>query len=410
MKQLDNFLKESLEKQREEGLFREVNNKVIQESEISFCGNDYLGLAKLSLEGYLTRENLEQNTSSTSENLKSLTLSSLVGSSGSRLTSGSHAIHIELERFIAEWKGTEAALVFNCGYMANLGLLSSLLSPRDVVYCDKLNHSSLNDGVRISKCKKYIYQHNDMEHLEDLLRSTRERSEKALIITDTVFGMDGDLAKIAEITELSKKYNCSVYVDEAHGTGVFGKQGSGYIEELSEKKLIDKKDIAIQMGTLSKAIGLEGGYIAGSQDLIDFVKNKCRTFIYTTAFSPLIAKLALENLKLASFDSSLRNKLWENIAYFREKLGAIDGLRWSNAETPIFLLFPYEEGEGKLSKTSIDKTLELSAKLKEQGLIAVAIRPPTSETPRIRITLSAAHSKEDLDLLIEALSSQICYI
>ncbi len=369
MKILSEFLTESLESIKEENLYRTTGDKVYKETDLIFSSNDYLGLAK-------RKANPKNN--------------SRIGSGGSRLTTGTHQIHHDVEDYIAKWKGAEAAIIFSSGYMANIGVLAALMNPRDVVYSDELNHSSLLDGIRLSKVNKYIYRHNDTEHLESLLKSTRSKKQKALIVTDTVFGMDGDKAKLNELSRLAKEYNASLYVDEAHGTGILGKTGAGLVEEAS----LNHNEVEIQMGTLSKAVGAEGGYVVGSKDLIRFIKNKCRSFIYTTSMSPFIMQEILDNLKVIAEDNALREKLWENIEYLRSKLKDTK-LKWQNEGTAIFPVF--------LGDTT--KTLEASAKLKEAGIIIPAIRPPTAPTARLRLTLSAAHSHEDIDKLVEALES-----
>ena len=234
---LKKFLSETLSKLKEENLYRTTEDKIAKKGELVFSSNDYLGF----------------NT----------------GSTGSRLTNGTHEIHEELEKLVAKWKSTEAAVCFSSGYMANLGTISALLNPRDIAYTDALNHACIMDGIRLSKANKFLYHHNDMEHLENLLEKTRTRYSKALILSDSIFSMEGDKARLKKIVELAKKYNASVYLDEAHGTGVLGKTGAGLAEELGLTK-----DVDIQMGTFSKALSSDGAYVAGSQDLIDFIKNK----------------------------------------------------------------------------------------------------------------------------------------
>lgn len=368
MKSVAEYIQETLGKIKEENLYRTTGDKIYKESDLIFSYNDYLGLATRKANG-----NNQQ----------------VIGSGGSRLTTGTHQIHKDVEDYIAKWKNAEAAIVFSSGYLANLGTLSALLSPRDVVYSDAYNHASLLDGIRLSKTNKYIYHHNDMEHLESLLKTTRNKREKALIVTDSVFGMDGDKAKLNKISDLAKEHNASVYVDEAHGTGVLGDTGAGLIEECG----LNHQDIEIQMGTLSKAVGVEGAYVVGSHELIDFIKNKCRSFIYTTAPSPFIMQEILHNLEEVVGNKKLREKLWSNIEYFRQGLGKLSNLEWQNEGTAIFPVFVGD----------VTRTLECSQKLREHGVIVPAIRPPTAPTPRLRITISAAHDTKDMDYLLKLL-------
>lgn len=385
---LDKFLAEELEKLKKQNLYRELKlsiEKSVSKEYISFGSNDYLGFAET------------------------------IGSSGSRLTSGTHAIHLDLEKYVAEWKKTESAIVFGSGYLANVGTLSALLGPKDVAYADSLNHACIFDGIRLSKAKKYIYQHNDTSHLENLLLKTRRKSEKSLIVTDSVFSMDGDKAKLAELVKLSKIYDCSIYLDEAHATGVLGCTGAGLLEECVEKHQFHHKDIDVQMGTFSKAIGAEGAYVAGSRDLIDYLRNKARTFIFSTAPSPFVMEKVFKNLKENIQNPSLRRHLHDNISQLRrlffenpkfiygypsdDKFSSqnmVKNIFWTNEETAIFAIFVGD----------LDKTLEISHKLQNHGILIPAIRPPTVDKPRLRVCVSAANTHEQLDKLVRVLSDQ----
>lgn len=372
---LKEFLKDSLKKIEDAHLTR----KTIcydKEKLISFTSNDYLGLGK--------------------KKIKELPEAMLIGSTGSRITTGTNPIHEELEQFVADWKGVEAALSFNCGYMANLGTIGALLSPRDVIFSDELNHSCINEGIRLSGAKKFFYKHNDIKHLEELLEKHRDKAKKAIVITNTVFSMDGDRARIKEIVALKKKYEFSIYVDEAHSSGIFASNGAGLIKELVEKGEITKDDVEIHMGTFSKAVAVEGGYVAGSRDLIEFLKNTAKSFIFTTAFSPVIASLILENLKEISSKQDLRIKLHSNIEYFRQKLlnSKIKKENWSNESTSIFSI--------RVGDT--EETLAAAKTLLEAGLLVMAIRKPSVPFPRLRVTLSAMHNEEDIDKLMDKLN------
>lgn len=371
---LKSFLEGELKILEEKNLLRKISD-YSQNKLINFSSNDYLGLA----EGKVSPAEVPPHD---------------IGSSGSRLTTGTHPIHLELEQYVCEWKKTEAALVFSSGYLANTGAIAALMGPQDVIFSDELNHACIFDGIRLSGAKKFFYKHNDTGHLKELLETHRQNYQKAMVITDSVFSMDGDKAKLDEIVFLKKFFDFFIYVDEAHGSGILGTNGSGLVEELTEKNLIQKEDIEIQMGTFSKAIGVEGAYIAGSKKLIDFLLNSARTFMFSTAPSPFICSLILKNLKTAIDKAELRAKLHENILYTRNLLEAEHLQDWSNDGTAIFAVFVGD----------IEKTLSISNQLVAAGFLVLGIRPPTVTSPRLRICISAKHSKEDISKLIKTIS------
>ncbi len=386
MQSLSEFLTKVNQELKNTNLFRNIEDKVISAKEISFSGNDYLGLAR---EHY------------------SAGITDYWGSTGSRLTTGTHQIHLDLEKLLARWKKTEAAILFSSGYMANLGAISVLLDSRDVVFVDEVAHACIYEGIRLSKARKQIFRHNDVAHLEQLLAKSRNDGEKALIITDSVFSMDGDRAPLVEISKLAQRYNASLYVDEAHGAGVLGARGAGLVEELIDEGLLKAGDVEIQMGTFSKAIGLEGGYIAGSEELITYLRNKARTFIYSTAAAPIVVAEAYERVRRL-YDGELldrREKLIANIEYFREQIAAKGYSTYHNAcpiaeadtkpkvyndLTAIFAVFVGDT----------DKTMAVAAKLRKAGIFVTPIRPPTVKQARLRISMSARHSKEQIDKLL----------
>ncbi len=371
---LESFLEEELKILEGKNLLRQVTD-YSKKNLINFSSNDYLGLA----------ENKVAPATITSHD---------IGSSGSRLTTGTHPIHLELEQYICEWKNSEAALVFSSGYLANSGAIPALMGPQDVIFSDELNHACIFDGIRLSGAKKFFYKHNDTAHLKELLETNRHKFQKAMVITDSVFSMDGDKAKLDEIVFLKKFFDFFIYVDEAHGSGILGSNGSGLVEELTEKNLIHKEDIEIQMGTFSKAIGVEGAYIAGSKKLIDFLLNSARTFMFSTSPSPFICSRILINLKAAINKPALRAKLHENILYTRNLLEAEQVQDWSNDFTAIFAVFVGD----------VEKTLDISKQLLDAGLLVLPIRPPTVTSPRLRVCISAKHSKEDISKLIKIIA------
>lgn len=309
-----------------------------------------------------------------------------VGSGGSRLTTGSNLIHRDLEIALAEFKRTESSMVFNTGYMTNLGTIAGLTDENWTVFCDRLNHASIVDGCRLSKARLIVYKHCDVDDLEKKL--ARYKGNNNLIVTDGVFSMDGDIAPLDKIVRLAKKHGALTMVDDAHATGVIGESGSGTAEYFG----IDGVDI--QMGTLSKALAGEGGYIAGKAELIDYLRQKAKSFIYSTSLSPAVTAVAIEAIKIIKDDRSSRGRLLENANWFRGQLREL-GFDVLNGATPII---PVIIGDADLA-------VDFSKKLAEAGLYIPAIRPPTvpRNTSRLRITLMATHTREDLSCAIEAL-------
>jgi 8-amino-7-oxononanoate synthase len=371
---LEDFFKEKIADLKSKNLYR--SEKIYRSQGwdlIDFSSNDYLGLAKQAPTNIDPQE--------------------YHGSSGSRLLTGTHAIHQELEQEIASWKKTEAAIFFGSGYLANIGTIPALADPHDVIFCDELNHACIIDGIRLSGAKKFFYKHKNAEHLEELIKTHRSHYKKAYIVSDSVFSMDGDKAEIEILSALGKKYNLNLYLDEAHATGIFGHTGAGLVEEYVDRKLITPSEIAIQMGTFSKAIGVEGGYIAGSSLLIDFLKNSARSFIFSTAPSPFIAKRILENIKSIRSNPSQRLALHKNITYLKNEL-LKKNIPFQNQDTSIFIL-PCKTNQAALEKS----TLLINA-----GILVLAVRYPTVSTPRLRVCLSATHTPKNIDFLVKNLA------
>jgi len=338
---------------------------------ISFCSNNYLGLCN-------------------HPKVKKAAIGAIekygVGAGASRLISGNFALHEELEQRIARFKGTEAAAVFPTGYMTNVGTISALAGRGDTVICDRLNHASIIDGARLSGAKLLVYRHVDCNSLEDTLkRSAKYRSR--LLITDTVFSMDGDVAPLDEIVGLAEKYDAMLMADEAHAVGFLGANGWGAIEHFGLNARIP-----VVMGTLSKATGSIGGYIAGSADLIEYLRNKARSFIYTTALPPAACAAAIAGIHIIENNPDLVERLRQNSRYLRSKLveNGIDILNSTTQIVPIITGDP-------------ESALKLSRTLYENGLLAPAIRPPTVPrgASRVRISLMAQHTVEDIDKLVD---------
>lgn len=309
------------------------------------------------------------------------------GSGASRLISGNMTLHEELEERIADFKGTEAAILFNSGYTANIGIIPALVGKGDFIYSDELNHVSIIDGSRLSRAEIRIYPHKDMTVLEELLKKDKNNGRK-LIVTDTVFSMDGDIAPLKDIYNLSQKYSAFLMVDEAHATGVLGSKGRGAVEHFALKG-----ENIIQMGTLGKALGTFGAYIAGSKDLIVYLRNKARSFIYTTSLPPAVAAAAIEAINIIAEDDSLIKGLWDNRKVFIDGLHSL-GFDTLSSETPIIPVLA----------RNIHKALEMAETLYEECIYAPAIRPPTvpEGSSRIRTTVMANHTKEDIEAALSA--------
>lgn len=308
------------------------------------------------------------------------------GSGGSRLVSGTFPLFTELERSLAKFKNTEKALVFNTGYMANVGTISAIADKNTIIFSDALNHASIIDGCRLSKASIKAYNHCDVEELKFILKQA-DRSARKLIVTDGVFSMDGDIAPLDKLYELSRDYNALLMVDDAHATGTIG-NGHGTAAYFNLEKEID-----IQLGTLSKSLGSVGGYVAANSTIIDYLVNTSRSFIFSTALSPADIGAALAALQVLETDASVLARLQENVNYMADQLISM-GIDATN-ETPIF---PILIGRN-------DDTLAVSDYLYESGIIGTAIRPPTVPIgeSRIRLTVTAAHNKEQIDYVCHTL-------
>ena len=310
------------------------------------------------------------------------------GSGGSRLVSGTFPLFTELERSLAKFKNTEKALVFNTGYMANVGTISAVADKNTIIFSDALNHASIIDGCRLSRGTVKTYSHCDIDELKYLLKQV-DRNTRKLIVTDGVFSMDGDIAPLDKLYELSRDYNALLMVDDAHATGTIG-NGHGTAAYFGLEKEVD-----IQLGTLSKSLGSVGGYVAANSTIIDYLVNTSRSFIFSTALSPADIGAALAALQVLETDASVLARLHENVNYMADQLISM-GIDATN-ETPIF---PILIGRN-------EDTLAVSDYLYEDGIIGTAIRPPTVPIgeSRIRLTVIAAHNKEQIDYVCQSLQN-----
>ena len=311
-----------------------------------------------------------------------------LGAGASRLVAGSLEPLRQLESNLARLKSAEAALVFGSGYLANIGALTALMGPGDMIFSDELNHASLIDGCRLTKAELRIYRHCDIEHLKDLLDDSGS-ARRRLIVTDSIFSMDGDFAPLHQIVKLARRFDASIMLDEAHAVGVIGPNGAGLAAKLGLQN-----QIAIQMGTLSKALGAYGAYIAGSTVLIEFLINRARSFIYTTGLPPPIAAAATAAIEIMRAEPMRIQRLWDNAAYMRRNLEPA-GFNFLRTESPILPLLIGEAADA----------LAMTRRLLERGVYAIAIRPPTvpAGTARLRITPISEHTRADLDEAIAAI-------
>jgi glycine C-acetyltransferase/8-amino-7-oxononanoate synthase len=379
------FIKKELKELKENNLYRSLKiTESQQDREVTikgkkylvFCSNNYLGLAGHS-------------------KIKQAALKSLkeygFGSVASRLISGTSLLHDKLEKEIAKFKKEEKALVFPTGYMTNLGLVTSLMNEQDLIIIDKLNHASIIDGCFQSKASLRVYPHKNTAVLEKILKQSSSKFRRILIITDTVFSMDGDIAPLTTISTLANKYNALTMVDEAHATGVIGDNQRGVLEKL---KLEGKIDIV--MGTLSKALGSIGGYVVGNKELIDYFINKARSFIYTTSLPPLCCAASLASLKIiqSKEGEKLKQKLWNNVKLMRKGLKQLK-LNSLESETQII---PILIGDSAL-------VLKITEQLFKRKILIPAIRFPTvpKNKSRLRLTLMATHTKKDINYFLNVM-------
>jgi 8-amino-7-oxononanoate synthase len=401
---MDRIFQDKIQNLKKQNLYRDqnsINERLSRQKElINFSSNDYLGLAEHSIAEIFNINSIDYSNSD-SDSIKLMQIP--FGSSGSRLTTGTHLEHKELEDCISSWKACEDTIIFSSGYLANLGALSALIDKEDVVFIDELAHSCMWDALRINNARKYIFAHNDAQELRRLIQKYRYQYTNSFIITESVFSMDGDLAPLDDLKSIADEYSSFLYIDEAHSTGIYGATGAGLISEYKEKNPQRDFSNLIQMGTLSKAIGLEGGYISGSYSLIDFLRNKARTYVYSTASSPFLMKITQHNIQKIIHQNDLRQKLFSNIKYLDSLLSNLktkneidieNKFHWTNFGSPIFTI-QFQE---------IDKCLTVSNKLLEKGFICTSIRPPTVKIARLRICASSKHSHDQILRFYAALS------
>jgi len=382
MKDPLDWIEDDLARIREKDLFRVLTElETGQSPEITIDGksyillgsNGYLGLSVDPAVKKAAREALEKYGT---------------GSGGSRLVSGSTDLHRGLEDRIARFKKTEAAILFSSGYLANVGTVSSLVGEGDVVYSDELNHASIIDGCRLSKADIRIYPHLDIDRLESLLREDSDKKCRKLVVTDTVFSMDGDVAPLPEITELSEKFGAALMVDEAHASGVLGKRGSGATEHFGVEARVP-----VVMGTLSKAVGSLGGYVAGSCRFVDFIRNRVRSYIFDTSLPAPSLAASLAAIDIIENEPERRERLWTLIRRFKSGIEGM-GLKVMPSDSAII---PVLVGEAA-------PALRFASVLRERGVYTPAVRPPSVPPGmcRIRVTIMATHTEDQIDAALDA--------
>lgn len=375
------FLTKYIEDLKKDGVYRELPiNEGPCDAEIILNGKKVINLSSNNYLGFANHPRLKNAAIDAIKKYG-------VGAGAVRTIVGNMDIHEELDQVIAKFKKEEAALVFQSGFSVNAGVIQAITTDKDIIISDQLNHASIIDGTRLSKASRAVYKHSNMDDLERVLKESKDKYENMLIITDGVFSMDGDIAKLPEIVRLAKQYGALTYVDDAHGSGVLGERGRGTVDHFH---LHGKVDFIV--GTLSKAIGVVGGYVAGSKDMRDWLLHRGRPLLFSTAMMPGAAAAIIEAFNMLETSSEYTDKLWENARYFKEKLEKL-GFDIGHSQTPITPVMIGNEAQ----------TMEFSKALLYNGVYVSGIVFPTvpKNTGRIRCMVSALHTKKQLDKAIE---------
>ncbi len=352
-----------------QGAWLSVDGKKV----LNFCSNNYLGLANHPTLVLAAKKSVDEMG---------------VGPAAVRSIAGTMTLHVQLEKRLAEFKGVEAAITFQSGFTANLATIPALAGKDDVIFSDRLNHASIIDGARLSGAKIIPYEHNDVKSLEQQIKANLSQYRRALIVTDGVFSMDGDIAPLPDIYEVAKKYDILLMVDDAHGEGVLGKGGRGIVDHFGLHGKVD-----VEIGTFSKAFGVVGGVVAGNAVIIEWLRQRGRPFLFSSAMTVPDTAACLAAVDLLEDSTQLVDKLWSNAKYFKAEMKTL-GFNTGVSETPIT---PVMLGEAPLAQ-------QFSRELFDAGVFAMAIGFPTvaQGKARIRVMISAAHSKDDLDKGLEA--------
>ena len=382
------YLTEQLDQLKQKGTHFKL--RVLEDEQEPLCtfdGKQVINLASNNYLGLCTHPRLRQAALDAVKRFG-------VGSGAVRTIAGTMKIHMELEEKIARFKNVEACVVFQSGFTANAGTVSAILGKDDFIISDELNHASIIDGARLSRAKILVFRHKDVAHAEEQLASIKNQSGHKLLITDGVFSMDGDIGPLPALCDLAEKYGAIMMVDDAHASGVLGRNGRGTIDHFNVHGRVD-----VQVGTLSKAIGALGGYVCGSRDLIDFLYHRARPFLFSTSHPPSVAATCIAAFEVLEQEPERIEKLWENTRYFKKELGSlgfnIGGQTTPASETPIT---PIIVGDGA-------RAMEFSRELFKDGVMATGIAFPIVQEgkARIRTIMTATHTRAQLDQALETL-------
>jgi glycine C-acetyltransferase len=382
------FLTDELNTLKQKGTHFKL--RVLQDEQAAVCtfdGKKVINLASNNYLGLTTHPKLREAALEATRKFG-------VGSGAVRTIAGTMSLHMELEEKIARFKNVEACVVFQSGFTANAGTVSAILGKEDFIISDELNHASIIDGARLSRAKILVFRHKDVAHAEEQLASVKDQPGKKLIITDGVFSMDGDIGPLPGLCDIAEKYGAIMMVDDAHSSGVLGRQGRGTIDHFNQHGRVD-----IQVGTLSKAIGALGGYVCGTRDLIDFLYHRGRPFLFSTSHPPSVAATCIAAFDVLQNEPQWMEQLWENTKFFKKELGLlgfnIGGKNTPASETPIT---PIIIGDGKT-------TMEFSRELFANGVLGTGIAFPTvpEGKARIRTIMTATHTREQLDQALAVL-------
>jgi glycine C-acetyltransferase len=382
------YLSDQIADLKQKGTFFKL--RVLEDEQAPVCtydGKQVINIASNNYLGLTTHPKLREAALAATDKYG-------VGSGAVRTVAGTMRIHMELEEKIARFKNVEACVVFQSGFAANAGTVSAILGKEDFIISDELNHASIIDGARLSRAKILVFRHKDIAHAEEQVASVKDQPGRKLIITDGVFSMDGDIGPLPALCGLAEKYNAIMMVDDAHASGVLGRNGRGTIDHFNVHGRVD-----VQVGTLSKAIGALGGYVCGSRDLIEFLYHRARPFLFSTSHPPSVAATCIAAFEVLENEPELIEKLWENTRYFKKELGNlgfnIGGKNTPASETPIT---PILVGEGRLA-------MEFSRELFKEGVMATGIAFPTvpEGKARIRTIMTAAHTRDQLDQALSVL-------
>ncbi|QNO13446.1 glycine C-acetyltransferase [Alkalicella caledoniensis] len=375
------FLQEKIQELKDTGVYRKL--PILEgpnEAEITLNGKKVINLSSNNYLGFASHPKLKDAATRAIEKYG-------VGAGAVRTIVGNMDLHEEMEKVLAQFKREEAVMVFQSGFNCNAGTIQAIVEKGDLIISDELNHASIIDGCRLSKADKTVYKHADMESLESVLKEKRDQYRNVLIITDGVFSMDGDIAPLPEIVALAEKYNALTYVDDAHGSGVLGENGRGTVDHFGLHGRVD-----FTIGTLSKAIGVIGGYVAGSHTMKEWLSHRGRPLLFSTSLPPAAVAPIIEAVNLLMSTREYTDRLWDNARYFKQELGKL-GFDLGKSETPITPVIIGNEG----------KTMDFSRKLLENGVFVSGIVFPTvpKGTGRVRCMVTAAHTKEQLDQAVK---------